>query len=408
MVYRTSGDEIIQENPGQQTFTLETVNLVDEAVPGKSFEACANRAQSGFDLERGPLLKVVLFRLPNADRLLIIIHHLVVDGVSWRILLEDISTGYEQALPGSAIQLPSKTHSYKSWTGYLGEYGRSDELLKEIDYWRAIEETGIKPLPIENPSGSNLYKDSHVLDISLTANETGDLLTRTHQAYNTKINDILLTALARALSNWHGDTKSLMDIESHGREEPGLDISRTVGWFTAIFPIVLDISPADDIGSQVRRIKETLRQVPHNGIGYGILRYLAAGERTGGLTFHRNSRISFNYLGQFDRDLAGGFFTLMEEYTGDHISPPAELIHDLSFDGMVINNRFKMSVTFSPHRFNRQSIEKLLESFKEELCLIVSYCIQKEDHESTPGDLTYRDLSLDEFDNLLDKIQINT
>ncbi len=404
IVYRINGTEIFQENLGHSPLTVETVDLMKEDDLAKQLEFYANQVQSGLDLEKAPLMRVVLFKAPDADRLLIVIHHLLVDGVSWRILFEDISIGYQQALSGKPIQLPLKTHSYKTWAASLDEYKNSDTLLKEIDYWRTIEETEVKPVPIENASGSNLYKDRQTIEVGLTETETDELLTQTNQAYNTRINEILLTVLARTLFKWYGGTKSLIALESHGREHNDLDLSRTIGWFTAIFPIVLDISDSDKLDYQIKLIKETLRNVPQNGIGYGLLKYMTNKEI--GLTFQSKPQIAFNYLGQFDQDIPHNLFSLAEESTGENISPLSELTHDLSMSGIIVGNQFKISVTFSPYRYQPQSIEKFLELYREDIGLIISHCQQKDDHELTPSDLSYTELGLDELDDIIDSIQL--
>jgi len=401
IVYRINGDDIFQENLGQCPLS---VDLMKDDEPAKKLELYANQVQSGLDLEKAPLMRVILFKAPDADRLLIVIHHLLVDGISWRILFEDISIGYQQALSGKPIQLPLKTHSYKTWAESLNEYKNSDLLLKEIDYWRTIEKTEAQPVPIDNASGSNLYKDRQTIEICLTETETDELLTQTNQAYNTRLNEILLTVLARTLSKWYGGTKSLIALESHGRENMDLDISRTIGWFTSIFPIVLDISNSEKLDYQIKFIKETLRNVPQNGIGYGLLKYMT--NREVGFTFQNKPQISFNYLGQFDQDIPHSLFSLAEESTGENISPLTELTHDLSISGIIFANQFKISVSFSPYRYQPQSIEKFLESYREEIGLIISHCQQKDDQELTPSDLSYTDLSLDELDDIMDNIQL--
>jgi len=206
------------------------------------------------------------------------------------------------------------------------------------------------------------------------------------------------------LFKWYGGTKSLIALESHGRENMDLDISRTIGWFTSIFPIVLDISDSEKLDYQIKLIKETLRNVPQNGIGYGLLKYMT--NREVGLTFQSKPQIAFNYLGQFDQDIPHNLFSLAEESTGENISPLSELTHDLSISGIIVGNQFKISVTFSPYRYQPQSIEKFLESYREDIGLIISHCKQKDDHELTPSDLTYTELGLDELDDIIDSIQL--
>ena len=401
MTYRRDGNHIKQENQTQSQFKLEVIDLRDDKEPGAQIEAHANRVQESFSLENGPLMKIVLFKLLEGDRLLIVIHHLVIDGVSWRILFEDISTGYLEARAGKPIHLPLKTDSFKAWAESLVKYSQSEARLSEIDYWRAINQTPIKPLPAQNTVGKSFHKDSLTLKVTLSETETQQLLAGIHHVYNTKINDVLLTALAMALSNWHGDNKSLITLESHGRDfaKINLDISRTVGWFTAMYPVVLELPESQEIGERLKQIKETLRQIPNNGIGYGLLRYLTPHLPEGPAA----PIITFNYLGQFDQDLSETWFRFGEESSGEPVSPESELPHELSFVGITRNNGFTASVNFNPQRFEPKSIEEVLNSYREALLTIISHCQAQKEAEITPSDLTWSHLSLAQLNHLVAK-----
>ncbi|KAF6649084.1 condensation domain-containing protein, partial [Paenibacillus sp. EKM301P] len=154
----------------------------------------------------------------------------------------------------------------------------------------------------ESPSHS-LNKDSELMTVTWTAQETEQLLKQAHRAYNTDMNDLLLTALGLAIHRWAGIERVLVNLEGHGRESilPELDITRTVGWFTTQFPVVLDMNAGQDLSQRIKQVKEGLRRIPQKGIGYGMLRYLSAAceqER-----FVTEPEISFNYLGQFDQDM---------------------------------------------------------------------------------------------------------
>ncbi|PFN80982.1 hypothetical protein COJ67_31225, partial [Bacillus thuringiensis] len=176
-----------------------------------------------------------LFQCKEGDHLLIVIHHLVVDGVSWRILLEDIETGYEQAINGEEIQLPQKTDSFKLWAEQLTRYANSPEMEKEREYWNEIEHIPTGLLPKDKEQDCSLIKDSENITIQWTASETEQLLKQANRAYNTEINDLLLTALGRVIHKWTGMENIVVNLEGHGRESilSDLDITRTVGWFTS-------------------------------------------------------------------------------------------------------------------------------------------------------------------------------
>jgi amino acid adenylation domain-containing protein/non-ribosomal peptide synthase protein (TIGR01720 family) len=255
--------------------------------------------QASLQLEYGKIFKAAFFDLGDRSRLLIIIHHLVVDGVSWRILLEDLQTAYEQINQERAIALPPKTTSFKQWAEKLTVYAQSAEVIQnpvtipplpslgeglgvragfsERDFW--LQEQQGNNLPIDFPGGSNTVADSQTFTVKLSSTETQALLQDVPATYRTQINEVLLTALVQAFAEWTGEPSLLLDLEAHGREElfSDVDLSRTVGWFTTIFPVFLDLSgtPFTSPGKALQAVKEQLRRIPNRGFNYGVLRYLA-------------------------------------------------------------------------------------------------------------------------------------
>ncbi|NJL58677.1 MAG: hypothetical protein HC887_02545 [Desulfobacteraceae bacterium] len=211
-----------------------------------------------------------LQRDKGTEYLLVILHHLIVDMVSWRILIEDIETAYNQALSGQAIKLPEKTDSFKHWAEKIRSYADSRKLHEETAYWLAAQSDSCPKLPQDFESLGNLVKDSRIITRRLSRQETQELLGST--ADTMTINDILLTALARTLKQWHGSNKTRIMMEGHGRESlfDDVNIGRTVGWFTSIYPMTLTLANTSDIGEQIRYIRELLKKIPSNGIGYAI------------------------------------------------------------------------------------------------------------------------------------------
>ncbi|MFZ5987147.1 MAG: amino acid adenylation domain-containing protein, partial [Bacillota bacterium] len=208
----------------------------------------ANIIQRSIDLSNGPLTKLGLFKTREGDYLLIAVHHLIIDGISWRIILEDFETIYRQIEQGREASLPAKTSSYKEWADKLDEYSR-DISFEEIQYWKGIEAAEYTPLPKDKVSDEKRLKDGISLSIELPREQTDKLLKEVNVAYNTEINDILLAALGGAIKEWAGHEKVLINLEGHGREEigEGVDITRTVGWFTSLYPIVIDVADSQDI-----------------------------------------------------------------------------------------------------------------------------------------------------------------
>jgi hypothetical protein len=236
--------------------------------------------QAGMNLERGPLLRAALLRGADGqpDRLLIAIHHLAVDAVSWRVLLEDLQTAYRQLSRREQVELPPKTTSFKRWAEALREYVERErqELEREAGYWLSLSRREVGRIPVD-AGGENLEGDARSLAVWLSEERTRSLVREAQAAYRTEVSDLLLAALAEAFLEWTGERRLLIDLEGHGREEiiGDVNVARTVGWFTTIYPVLLEAPAERDAGSAIKGVKEQLRRVPNKGINYGVLRYLA-------------------------------------------------------------------------------------------------------------------------------------
>ncbi|OPG79861.1 non-ribosomal peptide synthetase, partial [Pseudomonas ogarae] len=240
-------------------------------------EALFAETQSRFNLSTGPLLRAVLAQLPDGrQRLLIVIHHLVVDGVSWRVLMDDLQTVYRQLTTGQEVQLPAKTSPLRDWAARLQAYAGSESLREELQWWQAQLSGAQVQLSCANPEGGLQERHAETVSVRLDVERTRQLLQQAPSAYRTQVNDLLLTALARVLCRWSGHASALVQLEGHGREAlfDDIDLTRTVGWFTSVYPVRL--SPVgDDFSASIKAIKEQLRAVPHKGLGHGVVRYLA-------------------------------------------------------------------------------------------------------------------------------------
>ncbi|HLP58871.1 MAG TPA: condensation domain-containing protein, partial [Candidatus Deferrimicrobium sp.] len=377
----------------------------DEEVKQFIEETC-NQIQGSIDLAAGPLLKTALFKTPAGDYLAIIIHHLVVDGISWRILLEDLEAGYRQVQDGAKIRFPDKTDSFKLWSEKLTAYADSKTFLSEKTYWQTIESAGasVPPIPKDFTAAANDSKDSREVSFILGEEDTRFLLTRVNQAFKTEINDILLTALGMGVKQAFGNDRVLIALESHGREEifAGVDINRTVGWFTSLYPVLMDISYAHDLPRQVIEIKETLRRIPNKGIGYGILKYLTRDENKKGIRFQLAPPINFNYLGQFnpaaDRE---SFFEISALPAGNNRHLNGQREFDLEITGMIADNRLTMVISYNQTHYQAGTIARLSENFQSALTSIIAFCSARDHTEYTPADFTYKGLSIESVNRLL-------
>ncbi|MCP4178299.1 MAG: hypothetical protein GY756_11075, partial [bacterium] len=220
----------------------------------------------------------------------------------------------------------------------------------------------------EMNNGSNVSKA--VSEISISKENTDILLTKINQAFNTGINDILLTALARSISKWYGGKKISIDLESHGRSEGfnDIDLSRTIGWFTSIYPVILDISDCNNIGDEIITVKESLREIPDNGIGFGILKYIACNQS---LVDMEDSEIAFNYLGQFHSDMNTDLFGIAPESVGQSVSPKAKQSYKLVFNGMIAGGRFSM--TLESDIYGKETLDQILELYKRSILELINF-----------------------------------
>ncbi|MDB5054621.1 MAG: lchAB, partial [Bacilli bacterium] len=406
MIYTAQKGEYAQYNlpPAHVKASVEVVDFRGVSEIESRISDRANHIQMSINLSEGPLLKTAIFRTDQGDHLLIIVHHLVVDGVSWRILLEDFASGYEQAAMRQPIVFQEKTNSYKEWAEQLETYAISELFLKQLDFWRQIEAEPIIPLPKDNAFTLTKEKDSATLSFELTPEATRLLLTEAHRPYGTEINDIFLCALGLVVAEWTGQSKLCLNLEGHGREEiiPGINVSRTVGWFTAQYPVLLEINPDAPLPTLIKATKESLRSIPHKGIGYGILRYLTASEHTVELAFSLKPEISFNYLGQFDREVQTDFFGPSPYDMGHQMSLEAESLYPLNFNGIVLGGRLVVSCAFNKQQYFRGTINGLMDRFQHHLLQIIHHCATKEDRDFTPSDFSAGNLRMDEMEDIFD------
>ncbi len=387
-----------------QTIDLSTLSTHEQRV---QLERLATQAQASLHLTHGPILRALFIDLGAADtRLLIVIHHLAVDSVSWRILLEDLQQIYTQIVQNQPVQLAQKTTSFRQWSYWLSEYAQSPELIREKDYWTTtVASYKPSPLPIEILAGENTVASTNSITVSLSQEETYSLLHRVAEVYHTQINDLLLTALAQCLMRWLGKNEVLIGLEGHGREDiaAGVDLSRTVGWFTSLYPVHLKIAEHFSLSSTIKSIKEQLRAIPYNGIGYGLLRYLNQNEQVrNSLQVLPHPEVSFNYLGQLDQMQAEhSLFTFAPESVGLSTYPEDERTHLLVINCAISDRQFHCTWSYSLHRHSIGTIQKLATTFIEALRTILAHCQHEDAGGYTPSDFPLALLTQTQIDAAL-------
>ncbi len=375
--YALSSGGWVQESLNPSALFNADVRLVDlssilDEDLSSHLQSHTTIAQGEINIEKGPLIKVILFECgpERPQRLLIIIHHLVVDGVSWRILLEDIVKIYSQLLCHQSPSLPLKTHSYQQWALSLRKYANTDTLREEFKYWKEVSKA-IRRLPTDFK-----HDQAHhtcTVSTSLNKEETNFLLKTVLYSYNAQINDVLLTALVLAIGEWKKSYDLSLCLEGHGREEihEKLDLSHTIGWFTSIFPVSLSINDPYNLEDSIRLVKETLEKVPHKGIGYGVLSYLTD-EGTNLLT---NPSLRFNYLGQWDNALqTEGLFSFSDEFYTASNSKENHPAYLIDINSQIINGCLQFSWGYSTNHYKKNTIEKWSENYIKNIRKIINSC----------------------------------
>ncbi|WP_269903035.1 non-ribosomal peptide synthetase [Bacillus velezensis] len=406
LIYTAENDEIKQEvrdvQAARDTFTLDIYDLLADTDYKNTIEKLADQLQSGMDLEKGLLMKLGLFRTMRGDYLLIAIHHMVIDGVSWRILLEDMEQVYNNLQKGEPAVLPPKTASFQEWTRKLAEYANGSEIRKELRYWENIEKTKIKEIPRDFNKTDSVFKESRTITVSLTKQLTDKLQRNTNAAYNTQINDILLCSLGMAVKEWAGLDKVLIGLEGHGRENilENISIERTIGWFTSLFPIVLDMEHSDDLPYCIKNTKEYLRRIPHKGIGYGIIKYLTAPAHKKDISFTIKPEIGFNYLGEISQKKRA-VFQHADISSGTSVSLSNKKLNAIEINSFIMDGQLQLEFNYSTKEFKEETIKTLTESYINRLIDIIQHCGMKKIPEKTPFDYGDLDLSIGDLEQIL-------
>ena len=383
-------------------FELPIYDLT-EMNPSEQLEELKKESQklkAGFNIEDSLLIKAAIFELGQAGRrLLITAHHLVVDGFSWRIILEDLASGYLQFKETNSLSYGAKTTSVMEWAEELGEYSKSKESEEEIPYWESTLEA-IQPIPTdyEGEDFGTIGK-SESCQASFEEDETQFLLKKANETYNTRIDELLLVGLAKTISEWLDREQIFLQLEGHGREEivPDLDLSRTVGWFTSIYPVKLDLTGRDKLSDKIIGVKEQLRKVPEKGIGYGILKYMANYDFS---VDEKETGILFNYLGQFDQDLDVEVFDVAEEETGPEVGRANQRTNLLEIIGMVVGGKLDIEIQYSTQRFKKETISNLLSGYMDNMRRIMEHVDDESNFTFTPSDFDTVELSEDDLSQL--------
>jgi amino acid adenylation domain-containing protein/non-ribosomal peptide synthase protein (TIGR01720 family) len=353
--------------------------------------------KSSFDLREDVLFKACIFILGKGERrLLLTAHHLVVDGVSWRIILEDLNNLLKGSLDGTSYELPQKTHTVQEFVKELEKYSKG-QALEELSYWKELLENKTSyPKDYDEEEYSIEYLST--IKGVLSDQETERILNEANRAYGTETNELLIIALVLTLSKYTEGNKVVIELEGHGREEISnkINITRTVGWFTSMYPAVFNME-GEDLDKKIKALKEQIRHIPNKGFNFGVLRYINKA-----LNETENRYIRFNYLGDFGSTFKNAIFENAYEETGLEYGRENHMTSLMEILSIIEGDRLSFSISFSRKVFKEETISSLLQEYLLNLSKIIEYCCEKQSKEFTPSDFDVAEISQEDLDSLFD------
>ncbi len=419
---------------GTGPVAVERVDVAGLAGPAlrAATTAHSEAAWAAVDPEAGSMLRVVWFDAgpDRAGRLLVVAHHLVVDRVSWQVLLADLAVAWAECAAGREPALPPVGTSFRRWAQHLAELAHEPARVAELPVWTDV--LGVPdPLLGDRPldPGQDTFAALRWLDRAAPAEVTRPLLTTLPAAYRAGVTDVLLAGLALAVADWRrrgrrpGEAAVVVDLESHGRADvvPGVDLSRTVGWFTSLHPVRLDLAGLEpaDAGGAVKRVKEQLRAVPDGGLGFGLLRHLNHDTRAE-LAGLPRPQVAFNYLGRFAAaDASGAPWTPVADaevlggadLAGGRPHPETPLSHCLTVTALTEDGpggpRLRVVWSWPRTLLREAEVAELADCYGRALAALAGHAAEAGAGGLTPSDLPLVSLSQQDLERLQDEREVD-
>ncbi|HVI46517.1 MAG TPA: amino acid adenylation domain-containing protein, partial [Chitinophaga sp.] len=384
----------------------DLTNLAGEELP-VALATCTAHYQKTLHLEDGILVRAVLFFMPQEEqhnRLLLIVHHLAVDSVSWRVLLDDIQALLQrESMVGLMEIMGDKGTSFRQWYEALHAYARETELQQQLPYWESVVQQYAPLRTDRDPSLHARTADTGGVKVKLDKAYTQQLLQQTSHVYNTEVKDLLLSALAIVISDYNDHSAVSVGLEGHGRESinSDVDISRTAGWFTSLYPVLFQVKDKNNIAQVIKHVKEQLRKVPGGGLGFGVLKYL---DKAVTLQVEDPWDIVFNYLGRLDPygNDAAVIQPLWNTF-GLSIAEERPLRDKIEINAFITDGVLEILWNYSTVHFNAGRVEQLAASFISYLQAIIAHCVSGRSVSYTPADFELSDvITVEELDAFLD------
>ncbi len=386
-----NGEMTVREADADNLYNLEEFDLKelsDRRKIQQQILKLGRGLRKSFDIYNNGMMRIAVYHLSDTDVIDIALHHLVVDGVSWRILLEDIQNAYVSYRDGGKPQLPAKTHSYQDYCKALDGFRMRTAGMRELAYWMPVRNR-LRNLPCS--VGNDYCRVFAQRTVELDAESTSLLLQGAARAYNAEINDLLIAALARAYTRIAEVPEFTIQMEGHGREnfDDNLVIDRTVGWFTSIYPVIVG-GLNGDIRHDIRCVKEILHNVPNKGFGYGPLL---------NIDVDATPLIGFNYLGEMDAEQANAdsLFVAADYDCGADMAEEDAFGPSLSLNGSVSGGKLAFSLAFDRALYTDEFAQSLARAFVDEMKSLAAHCHSVEEPEHTASDLGESQWNDDEF-----------
>lgn len=394
--YASHTDELFYNNDHlSKHFNIHEYELVglSPAMQNDKMVAIAENLKSSFNIENDILIKACVFNLGSAKKVLITAHHLVVDGVSWRIIVDDMHTLLEQVTAKQELVLPAKTSSYQEWAAVLENYAKR-EMQEEERYWKHMVSKSFR-FHTDYDLGEDIVLSSHTITEQLSEELTEYLTKKANIPYNTETKDLLITSLLRTIKEVTGEEDIVIELESHGREEfESIDLSRTVGWFTKLYPFSITLRK-NDISDQIKEVKEALRKIQKKSLSFGMLKPALKPLDAPGKKYLR-----FNYLGDFTRGIGNKSVQLLNDQLGSDSDRENNLTCLIEMNCFILSDKLHILLVYSKNKFLEDTIKRFVNKFVSNLSSLITHCCDTSSIQFTPSDFDTVDLSLEELDRL--------
>ena len=401
--------QTVTEEHSSQSFEYIDYSSIEGNLKDLIEDKC-KEVQNSLNLSDGPIFKIIYFALGETKgRVLLVFHHFVIDGISWRILIEDFQNIYLAFERDKSINLPDKTTSFKEWANEIYSERLQEKLVTDYSYWLKLSQNYQSTYFPNILSGDNKESSNSTTSLSLNKDSTNRLLKEVNSKYNTNINDILLTALILSYSRWSGKRSLFINMESHGRKNffDDIDLSRTVGWFTTVYPVHLDLKRSVTIGENIRLIKEQIREIPNDGFGYGVLRHIGVKDKNADKLYPLDDiGITFNYLGQFDNLVDNdSIFEPAIEKRGPDRAP--ENLRDSIIDitGSISSGILTIAFGYSSNLFTDKNIKEWCGYYINYLNEIINECTNQKEVTYTSSDFNLSKLDDKKLNKVLSKLK---